>query len=617
MPDLYGSQSTSQKTLHTLGSFVLVIACLYWGQKILIPLTLAILLAFILSPAVIRLQRLGLGRILAVILVVAVSFSILGCICWGVAAQLRNLMDEIPRHRQEIGEKIQNLGGSGPSPIANFVDMVNDIIKKAQAETPARVDGKEPQPVVIVNEKSPAFDWVTSALGTALDFLFSTFFMAILVVFMLAKSEDMRDRFFRAVGRGQMALMTRAMDLAAQRISTYLMTQFLINVALGLVWAVFLLVVPNGEGGYGISFALLWGAILAALRFVPYVGTWVALALPLLLSIALSPVSHPWLQPLLMIGVFTTLELVTANAVEPLLFGHHTGVSPVALLVAAVFWAWLWGPIGLVMSTPLTVCLVVLGKYVPQVELLNICLGPEQPPLSQANFYQRLLVRDEDEATEVVQAHLKREPVERVFDDVLLAALSMASQDAERGTLEPRSEQFIHDVTRRITDEIVSPEFHARMAASGKGEPPSPADSPALVLGCPARGEFDELALYMLDQLLQVEGFRLELVPAAALTSEVVTKVGEDGPAVACISALPPGGLAQASYLCKRLRRRYPDLKIFVGRWGQTENVERMKERLTESGATKVVTSLLEMRQEVVPLLRIQPEAKEALATAG
>ncbi len=614
MSEPYTLRRSSHGTIQNLGNFVLVIACLYWAQRILMPIALAVLLTFILSSFVSRLQRLGLGRIPAVFLVAVVSFALLGCICWVIAAQLRSLLDEIPQHRSEIAAKLKQLQQAGPTPVSNFVDMVNDIVKKIVVEPPRLSEEKEPQPVVVVHDRLPTLSWVASAFSATVELILIILFMAVLTVFMLAQREDLRHRFFQACGEGQLAVMSRAFDVAAQRISSYLRAQLLLNLAYGLTWSLCLFLLPNGEGARGVPYALFWGVLLAALRFIPYIGSWVALSFPLLLSIALSPINHAWLQPLLLISVFLVLELIVANVVEPLLFGRNAGVSPLALLIAAVFWAWLWGPIGLVLSTPLTVCLIVLGKYVPALNLLHVFFGPDPRPEIETRYYQRLLVHDEDEATEIVQARLKERPPESVYDELVLPALTLAHRDTERGSLEPNDEQFILEATRHVVEEVVGPELKTNKIAPGDNGNTAATDEPTRVLACPARGEADELALKMLDQLLRAENFQIETVSSQVLSSEIVEKVREEQPVLACISALPPGGLAQASYLCKRLRVRFPDLKIIVGRWGQSEDVDKMKDRLYASGATKVVASLLEMRQEILPLRRLKkPQANATI----
>ena len=432
MADPAKSRSGGYHFVLSFGGLVLVVAALYWAQKILVPLALAVLLAFILAPFVAKLQRLGLSRVLAVIVAVTIAFALIGVLLWSVASQLRHLLDEIPRHREEIEAKLRQLPGNQEGPVSKFVEMVRDISDKLRVKPPESVDGKTPQPVVVVNDGSSMVTWVASAVGTLLEFLLGAFFVVILLVFILAHREDLRNRLFQAVGRGQVALLSQATDTATQRISRYLRMQLAINFGTGVLWCICLFLMPNGEGGRGVPYPLLWGVLLAALRFVPYVGTWVAMVFPVLLSMALSPVGHPWLQPVLLTCVFLGLELITANVIEPLVFGHNSGVSPVALLIAAVFWAWLWGPVGLVLSTPITVCLVVMGKYVPQLSLLNILFGSDPPADTETSYYQRLLVHDEDEATEIVQTHLEKNEPTSVYDDLLVPALVLTRRDAER-----------------------------------------------------------------------------------------------------------------------------------------------------------------------------------------
>jgi predicted PurR-regulated permease PerM len=615
MAEPFDSRSSGKQFVQTLGGLVLVVASLYWAQRVLVPLALAILLALVLAPAVNRLQRYGLRRIPAVAVTVVVALAVVSCLCWGVAAQLRNLLDEIPRHRAEIDAKLGQLPGDRAGPAAELVDMIRDISDKLRVRPPQTVNGLEPRPVVLVNDGAPLMSWLASAAGTVLEMVVSSFFVIILLVFILARREELRNRFFQAVGRGRLALLSRAVDTAAHRISGYLRTLLMVNFSLGVAWAACLFLMPNGEGGRGVPYPLVWGALLMALRFIPYVGTWVAMIFPVLLSTALSPVGHPWLQPLLLTGVFLLLELAAAYVIEPLVFGHNSGVSPVALLVAAVFWAWLWGPIGLLLSTPLTVCLVVLGKYVPQLSALNILCGSDPATETETSFYQRLLVRDEDEAAEIVHAKLKTETPEAVFDELMLPALLLARRDADAGSLRRDDEQFVTDVTRRLVDQIVSDGLRDHRAV-GHIEAVGELNGRVLMLGCPARGAFDELALHMLDQLLPEGDYRTEILSPEPLTSEVIERVRQVNPAVACISSLPPGGLAQACYLCKRLRQHFPKLKILTGRWGQTENLELTTNRLKEAGALKVVTSLLDMRREILPLLTLtQPE--RAAESAG
>jgi methylmalonyl-CoA mutase cobalamin-binding subunit len=295
--------------------------------------------------------------------------------------------------------------------------------------------------------------------------------------------------------------------------------------------------------------------------------------------------------------------------VEPLLFGHSIGVSPVALLTAAAFWTWLWGPVGLLLSTPLTACLVVLGRYVPSLEFLGTLLGVDPPLDPPVRFYQRLLARDQDEAVDQVEEHLRVLPPETVYDQVLLPALVLARRDRDRGALPADDEQYVYRVTEDVLEDLDPPQF-------GKvAEPVVPAGRrDLLVLGCPAHDRADELALEMFRKLLEPAGVGVEVLSSRATAAEVVKRVEEAAPAVVCVAALPPGGVALGTHLCKRLRACFPGLRIVVGRWGQEEQVEKVRERFRHAGADVVSTTLLDTLAQVKPLLRV---ASHAAGPAG
>jgi cell division inhibitor SulA len=278
--------------------------------------------------------------------------------------------------------------------------------------------------------------------------------------------------------------------------------------------------------------------------------------------------------------------------VEPRLFGHSIGVSEVALLVAAAFWAFLWGPIGLVLSSPLTVCLVVLGKYVPRLEFLDVILGDEPSLDAEITYYQRLLARDQDEATQLVLTQTKTFPLEQVYDKLLVPALNYVKQDRARDALTEADEQFVLRATREIVEDL----GERRTAVPAAEGPKAPASHKVRILGCPGHDEADALALEMLRQLLDPARWEMEVLSIDMLSAESVAQAGDKEPAVVCIAALPPGGLAHTRYLCKRLRARLPEARIVVGRWGLKDDVEQNREQLAEAGADQVETTLLETR---------------------
>jgi len=382
--------------------------------------------------------------------------------------------------------------------------------------------------------------------------------------------------------------------------------QLVVNAGFGLTLGLGLFLI-------GVPYPLLWGILAAALRFVPYVGTWLAIGLLLLFSVAVTPT---WTLPLLVLAFVVVLELTTAYVVEPLLFGHSTGVLPIALVVAAAFWTWLWGPIGLILSTPLTACLVVLGRYVPRLEFLGVLLGAEAVMDPEVTYYQRLLARDQDEATDLVNAYLRSHPPDTVYDAVLVPALVMAKRDRDNGELGPDDERFIFQVTRAILDDL---EF-ASPAAAIEATPETTAQSPdqkVLVLACPACDEADELALKMWRRLLDPSKFQTEVLTGQDAHGEGhFSNLGES-PAVICVSALPPGGLTQARYLCKRLRASFPAQKIVVIRWGLPDNAGQRREELLAAGADLVAITLLEARAQIAQLVSVPVHVDEPLVAVS
>jgi hypothetical protein len=425
----------------------------------------------------------------------------------------------------------------------------------------------------------------------------------VLVVFMLLKREDLRNRLIRLVSHGQITVMTKALDDAGQRISRFLLMQLIVNATVGLTVSLGLLAI-------GVQYPFLWGFVAAVFRYIPYVGVWIAALPPLILSLAMF---EGWVQPLLVISLFLVIELTASNVVEPRLYGHSIGVSEVALLVAAAFWAFLWGPIGLILSSPLTVCMVVLGKYVPQLEFLDVLLGDEPPLDAHVTFYQRLLARDQDEATQLILAQAKASSPEQVYDDFLVPALNYAKRDRERDDLTESDEQFVVEAIREILEDLGERREAATLAKEAI-DPKELADAAALVrlriLACPARDEADRLALEMVRQLLDPAKWDVEVAAVETLTADLVAQVAAQTPALVCIGALPPGGLAHARYLCKKLRSRFPEVKIIVGRWGLTGGVEANREQLQDAGADLTATTMLETRGQLNSLLPILTQAQ-------
>jgi hypothetical protein len=420
---------------------------------------------------------------------------------------------------------------------------------------------------------------------------------------MLIQREELRNRLVQLIGHGRLIHTTRAFEDAARRLSRFLLMQFTVNAGFGLALGLGLFLI-------GVPYSLLWGILAATLRFVPYVGTFLAMVMILLFSVAVTPT---WRQPLLVLALVVVLELSTSYVVEPLLFGHSTGVSPIALVVAASFWTWLWGPIGLVLSTPLTACLVVLGRYVPRLEFLGVLLGAKSVMDPEFTYYQRLLARDQDEATDVITEYLRAHPPETVYDAVLVPALVLAKRDRDSGELSPDDERFIFQVTRAILNDLEfappNPAGAVETTPEASAEPP---DQKVLVLACPACDEADELALKMWRRLLDPDRYQTEVLSGQDAHAEGHFADRGESPAVVCVSALPPGGLTQARYLCKRLRASFPQQKIVVIRWGLPDNAGQRREELLAAGADVVVTTLLEARTQVAPVASVLAQVHDA-----
>jgi predicted PurR-regulated permease PerM len=601
-----GQGTQTLPSLIAVATFVLIIASLYWAQAVLIPVALAILLTFSLSPVAGALERMALGRLPSVILVVVLTFSLLGGIGWIVTLQFGNLANELPKYTGNIRQKIADVRGAGKGgaleKVQKTFEQVKSEIQKGDEFTKAKGQGRS---VIVQPLESFAFWPVPLSFGPFVERFASAGLVIVLVIFMLIQREDLRNRLIRLVGYGRLTFTTSALEEAGQRISRYLLMQTIINSSFGLAVGLALYLI-------GLPYAVLWGFLAALLRFIPYIGPVAAAIMPSALSLV---VFQGWLWPLVIVGLFLGLELVNNMVLEPLLYGESAGVSGVGLLVAIAFWTWLWGPVGLVLATPLTVCVVVLAKYVPGMDFIAVLMG-DQPALeSNISYYQRLLAMDQAEAAEIVEEHCETHPQEQIFDAVLIPALNYARRDRELGRLTEEGEQFIFRATREILEDLKSlkPESLSEASDSEKVTVASndfTAPLPKVrILGWPARDEADELALHMFRRLLDFTRYDIEVMSEAVLSSEVVALIGEKSPALIFIATVSPGGLAQTRYLCKRLRARFPNLKIAVGRWGMGSEDSS---NILLAGADKVGATMIEAREQMIQLCQISahPEAQ-------
>src|SRR5215831_15483807 len=582
--------------LHVLASVVLVIGSLYWARAVFVPLALALMLTFLLQPVVAVLHRRGLGYAPAAALVVLLLALAIAAISWGAVTQLSSLASELPRYQDNLRQKMEDLRQASQGSIFGKIQQtVAELSRKfEQSQLPAAA----PQAPITVPPLLPA---LVSYVPSFLEFLVNAALVLVLLLFMLIAHRDLRDRLFRLVGYGRVTVTTKALDEAARRISRSLIMQAIVNGTYGSA-------VGLGLFCLGVPYALMWGLFAAMLRFIPYIGPTVAAVLPIALSMA---VFAGWVRPFLVGGLFVLLEIATYMGLEPLLYGWGAGVSQVALLLAIAFWAWLWGPVGLILATPLTVCLGVLGKYVPYLSFLDVLLSDE--PVTDLNsYYQRLVAQDQDGALEIMEELLETRTLLDVYEDVVIPALYYTKQDQRRDNLTADEALAIYRATHELIDDLSASQAAAADEAvpnvlkevSAVVLPP-----PIYILVCPAHDEADEVALQMLQHVLDPGRFEIEMTRAGLLAAEVLSLVEQSTPTLVCIGLVPPGGFAQTRYLCKRLRARFPTLPIVVGCWsGTTDAVENLS-RLRLDSLTRVGITLTETRQQImqVPPTPIPP----------
>ncbi len=656
----------------------MLVASLYFAREVLIPLALAVLLSFLLAPLVSRLERWKIPRVPAVLLVAAFTIAVLGGIGYVVAGQLRDLALELNRgeYQQKLHKRIQwlknpmggtlgdvakpfrKLGEEFASPSTLPATTQSATTQPATLPTPAQVrpgrDGLVPDPVVpgedrgieklahpeippaeavpvkIVPPLPTVGEYIENAVIPLLGPLGTTFIVVVFTIFVLIQREDLRDRIIRLVGQGQMTVTTQAMNEAADRISRYLLMQSLINGSVGVA-------VGIGLKLLGVPNPALWGLLAALLRFVPYIGIWVAASLPLILSFAVFESSR---QTLELIGLFVAIEVITANALEPWLYGSSTGISTLAVLVSAAFWTWLWGPIGLLLATPLTVVLVVLGRYVPQLQFLSVLLGDEPVLEPSERYYQRLLAGDPEESLDVLDEFLPTQPLQKVYDTIVIPALARAEADFHYGRLDEARHRFVRQSIREVVEDM---EDNAPPAPAPPS-PPAPDQKPRgngnteikadqqprmsvpkssriSILCLPARDEADEIIAMMLAQLLRKQGALGEAVSVTALASEMGEKVAERKAELVCVSALPPSAIGHARYLCKRLHARFADLEMVVGLWTSRADLKKAKVRMGCGESIRIVNTLdgalAELQQLLQPILLRESNAQSAAESAA
>jgi predicted PurR-regulated permease PerM len=578
----------------SLVALLVVTAVLHFARDVLIPLALAILLSFLLAPAVRRLERWKLGRVASTLAVVILGFSLIGGIGWVAGRQAVALTAKLPEYRANVQAKMRVLRDpSSGTQLGKAAEAVKDL--QAQADTAPQ----KPMPVT-QTPKSPFAQLAevvapfAKPVGTALA-------VVVFTILLLLHRENMRERLIGLIGARRISVTTQALGEASIRVSRYLFMQLVVNACFGIPFGIALYFI-------GIPNAMLWGL----LRFVPYAGVWIAVSMPALLAFA---ISDGWSQIAWVLGVFFVLELLLVNFLEPWLYGRSAGLSPIAVIAAALFWTWLWGPVGLLLAMPLTVCVAVMGRHIPELGYLNVLLGVEPVLAPDARFYQRLVAMDQDEAEELAETHANEKGLLSLYGEVVIPALGLAEQDRHAGALDEAHVRFILDSTRRIVEYVED-----RSEPSPEpGKPATKAAPPVCIVA--AHDEADYVAGLVLARMLPAHECDPRVIPFPLLAAETLDKIAEHGCKVVCVSAVPPQAATAAGHLCKRLKHRFPEVQVLVALW-TSENAERAAARLRAAGVDVVATRLAEaidqLRQLTVPLsLELQHQNQGRTTISG
>lgn len=607
--------------------FVMVVATLYFGKEVLVPVTLALLLAFVLAPLVALLRRLHLGKVPSVLLGVLLALGVIVGVGGVIGSQIAELTTDIPKYASTVEAKVASVKSYTTGRLSHLADSVGMhnappalVGATSSASRPAGVSPSAAPTAAAppaTTSSGPAGTTTGSPLSIAETYLSPILsplatlgIVFVVAVFALLQQEDLRDRMIRLLGSDDLHRTTLAIDDGARRLSRYFVTQLSINTAFGIGIGIGLLVI-------GVPNPVLWGILSGLLRFVPYVGSFISAVLPMTLAAAVEP---GWSMVLWTAALYVVAEGVTGQVVEPMVYGHATGLSPFSVVVAAIFWSWVWGPVGLILSTPLTLCLVVIGRHVKRLEFLDIMLG-DRPALTPVeSFYQRILAGDADEAQDHAELLLKERSLSSYYDEVALKGLQLAANNSQRGVLDHEQLDRIKSTIKVLVsglaghddrqpppskadkDAVAPPDDEKALAANPdpKSVDPSKEDLPpewraeGAVLCIAGRGPLDEAASSMLVQLLGKHGLSGRLVGYEAVSRDNVERLDVAGVAMACVSYLDiSGSPAHLRYLMQRLRQRLPHgSPILVGLWPSQDATLTDKQVQHSIGADYFTSSL-------------------------
>lgn len=591
-----------QNAFHAAGLGAIIVGVIYFGQPILMPAALAILLAFALAPLVARLRTIGFGRVPSVVVTVLLAFMVIGALGTYIVTEFAHLAGALPNYETNLAHKISSIrdAAEGNSLFATASTVLERLDNDLTAKTKASAAGKAvaPQPVVVqvVSAENSPFHLVQTVVGPLLEPLATTLIVIIFVVFILLQKEDLRDRFIRLAGSGDLRRTTLALDDGATRLSRYLLMQTSINASFGML-------VGAGLWLIGIPNAGMWGLIGMMFRFVPYVGVPVAAAIPVALAFAVDPT---WTKMVLTMALYLAIEPILGQLVEPIVYGRSIGLSATAIVVSATFWTWVWGPVGLLLSTPLTMCLVVIGRHVDQLRFLDVLLGDRPPLALEEGLYLRMLGGDPDEAARQAEDFLQDHSLSAYYDDVVLKALVMAQADARHGALDRDRRHVIRTAIeglmqnlaeRRDDTEPSAPIGHDELAHDlDKGE----RWTEDAVLCVAGPGPLDEIACLLLVDLLRRHGIGARVASHADALPANIDQLGKTGARFVAVCYLEPANFTNARYLARRLMRHFPKSRLMLNFWGFGADDTRYLDAVEATGCELVTTSLREAVERVL-----------------
>lgn len=614
----------------SLVTAVVCIAALYLGRDVLIPIALAVLLTFLLSPIVTRLERYHLGKTAPALGVLLIAVILLACLGWVVAKQGIHLATQLPAYSDTISKKIDSIRGARSSKLAKAASSVRKLgnqlstvlqpspSEQTQSSSAASekhsteaspTNTAKPVPVEIVEHQGNfSFRSLRSAVGPIFAPIAKIAIVFVVAAFMLLRRKDLQERLFTLAGLNRIHITKQVFTEATNRVVRYLWMLFCVNISYGLIF---------GTGLYflGLPNAFLWGFLAGMLRFIPYVGSSIGAAMPILFSLA---VFDGWEKPLIAFGIFLSLEAIVTYAVEPTLYGSRTGISSLAILVSAIFWAALWGPIGLLLSTPLTLCIVVVGRYIPQLEFLSILLGDNRVGATDVQLYLALTSTDREQAQQAIEDYLKEKPIRDLYDCVFMPVLVLAERDQtdesyagrKKRQLFHRLKGIVEDLTIRYPRETASRNDPSEISQDEQILPSRHPGAPTITVSClPARDEGDEITCLMLAHLLARDGYDAHPLELGS-TREMLDEVAEQDGHIVCISALPPFAVSSIRRLYKRIQSRFPKGHVCIALWTYTGDADSMKSLLKLGQSDLLLTSITQTSLQIQQFIE-PPETKK------